>query len=224
MRMLWFNPIYGIFVMMLGLSACSSDSGFQGSSARAGAQTLEPTTENAQPQEVVEPESPRPTAPDVAATARPMPTSETTPTPEFATDATLAYGSCTAPCAGITRVVFNARYSKYIKLVHCSEARYDMFMGESASGPFYKIGDTGGHGQDHCELLNESFTIPHEDDVTSGTCKKCAVGHAGSVGKLPAQWGTKIYHRSRFGESFTFADALHWSIHTSCWYQCDVSF
>jgi len=140
------------------------------------------------------------------------------------TDPSLSYGSCDAPCAGAAHVLYNAAYGKWIKVVLCTMERYDLFMGEAESGPFYKIGDTAGHGQDHCELVNPSFTITHEDDVGSGSCPTCEVQHAGSVQNLPSLWGTNVYYRANFGEPFTFAPALSPSIHTSCWYECGVTF
>ena len=78
------------------------------------------------------------------------------------TDVSLSYGQCEAPCAGATRKIFNQKYQKWIKVVTCSTSQYDIFMGETESGPFFKIGDLAGHGQDHCELLNEDFTLPDE--------------------------------------------------------------
>lgn len=141
-----------------------------------------------------------------------------------ATDPSLSYGSCAAPCAGAEHILYNATYDKWIKIVLCTPSRYDLFMGEAESGPFYKIGDTAGHGQDHCELVNPAFTLSHEDGVNSGSCPTCAVQHAGSVQDIPSLWGTQVYYRAVFGEPFTFAQALNPAIHTSCWYECGVSF
>jgi hypothetical protein len=152
--------------------------------------------------------------------------SDPTPDPvlDTSTDPTLAYGSCAAPCSGAKRVFFNSRYGKWIQVVLCTPEVYDLFMGESQNGPFYKIGDTGGHGQDHCELVNNAFTMPNNDDINSGNCPTCQVTGAGSVQNIPELWGTNVYHRSDIGEPFEFEQALQWGIHTSCTYSCGVSF
>lgn len=148
-----------------------------------------------------------------------------TPTPEPTANRVPVYGSCTSPCSGEEVTFFNAKYRKWIKVVLCSQKRYDILMGESEAGPFYKVGDEGGHGQDHCELVNSGFSdLRSDDDVTSGNCPSCKVHSAGSVTDIPAIFGTKIFSRSRWGEQFEFRDATLRGIHTSCWYECGVTF
>lgn len=150
--------------------------------------------------------------------AKPSPTSTSTPKVP-------AYGRCQQPCSGSEKVFLNSRYNKWIKVVLCSSSRYDILMGESQSGPFYKVGDTGGHGQDHCELVNNNFSaLVSDDDVKSGNCPTCVVPSAGSVTDLPDLFGKKIYYRSKMGEPFVFDDAVRAGIHTSCWYECGVTF
>lgn len=135
------------------------------------------------------------------------------------------YGTCSQPCNGESKVMFNTKYSKWIKVVLCSPSRYDILMSESQSGPFFKVGDTGGHGQDHCELVNANFAdLRSDDDITSGNCPTCKAQSAGTVVEIPKLFGGKIYSRSKFGTPFVFEDATRWGIHTSCWYECGVSF
>ncbi|NBW81374.1 hypothetical protein EBR21_06435 [bacterium] len=163
---------------------------------------------------------------NVAATSTPQSTPSPAKSPEpTSTPKVPPYGTCTNPCSGAEKVFLNSTYNKWMKVVMCSPTRYDILMGESQSGPFYKIGDTSGHGQDHCELVNNNFAVlKSDDDVKSGNCPTCNVGAAGSVTNIPAIFGGKIFYRSKMGEQFTFADATSSGIHTSCWYECGVSF
>ena len=133
--------------------------------------------------------------------------------------------TCGTPCAGVVHVIYNATYDRWIQVVLCSAQRYDLLMGDSEAGPFYKIGDGAGHGQDHCELVNPTFTIPDEDDINSGTCSTCAVASAGSVANNPELYLMPMYYRSVFGEPFAFDPTIDApGIWTSCWYQCGVEF
>lgn len=155
-------------------------------------------------------------------TASPQP-EQADPKPE--TNLIPAYGRCSSPCNGKKVMLRNEKFNKWIQVVLCSQQRYDILMGETQSGPFYKVGDIGGHGQDHCELVNPQFAdLRSDDDVTSGNCPTCVVQSAGSVTDLPDLFGKKIYKRSRWGEAFEFTDATTSGIHTSCWYECGVSF
>lgn len=134
------------------------------------------------------------------------------------------YPTCQTSCTGATHVLYSAKVNKWVQVVLCSPQRYDIFVGEQQGGPFYKVGDTAGHGQDHCELVNPSFTLTHEDNVDSGNCPTCAVQHAGSVQGIPWLWNTPMYWRANLGEPLTFGTAQKSSIHTSCWYECGVTF
>ena len=140
-------------------------------------------------------------------------------------DCPAGLGNCDVQCSGAEHVTYNAEYGVWIKVVLCSSQRYDLLMGASQTGPFYKIGDTAGHGQDHCELVNPGFTIPNEDDINSGTCSTCYVEYAGSIVDIPELFETPVYYRAYFGEPFEFTpSADRGGIHTSCWYECGVSF
>jgi len=103
----------------------------------------------------------------------------------------------------------------------CSSGRYKIFLGESLDGVFYQIGDYAGHGQDHCELVNPGFTIPDEDDITSG-CADCATSAETSSYQNPV--GTEGYSRGYFGEDFAFESVWpEYNLYTVAWYECGVS-
>ncbi len=140
-------------------------------------------------------------------------------------DCATGWGNCDVHCSGAEHVIHNAAYGVWVEVVLCSPDRYDLLLGASQAGPFYKIGDTAGHGQDHCELVNPGFTIPNEDDINSGSCSTCAAAGAGSVVNIPELFETPMYVRAHFGEPFELTpSADRWGIHTSCWYECGVSF
>lgn len=155
-----------------------------------------------------------PPAPDQGS---PQQQPDASPTPQ-------PYGTCQSPCSGATHVLYSPKVNKWVQVVLCSPQRYDIFVGEQQSGPFYKVGDTAGHGQDHCELVNPSFTLSHEDMVDSGNCPTCKVQGAGSVQNIPWLWNKQMYWRANMGQPLTFGIAQKGSIHTSCWYECGVSF
>ena len=135
-----------------------------------------------------------------------------------------AYGRCKTACAGATQVFHNAKYDKWVQVVLCTSRRYEILLGDTESGPFYKVGDKAGHGQDHCELVNPSFTLAVEDSISSGNCPSCAVGGAGSVVDIPWLSGKPIYTRGAWGKPFLLEKADKIFIHTSCWYECGVAF
>lgn len=141
---------------------------------------------------------------------------------------TSTYGACRERCEGETHVFFHATYGLWVQVVLCSPSRYDILLGATESGPFRKVGDRGGHGQDHCELVSPSFTLRSEDDENSGSCTTCNVESAGSVMAIPELSRTPMYVRDRFGEPFELEVAetapAGWAIHTACWYECGVSF
>lgn len=175
-------------------------------------------------------QKPKNTAQSENATTVAAPTQTSTSAPTQApvvqsTPRVPAYGQCQNPCMGAEKVFLNSKYNKWVKVVLCSPSRYDILMSEAETGPFYKVGDTGGHGQDHCELVNNSFApLVSDDDVKSGNCPTCNVAGAGSVTNLPEIFGKNIYSRSKMGEPFTLEPATRWGIHTSCWYECGVNF
>ena len=80
------------------------------------------------------------------------------------------------PCAGARFVRYMDEYSLWVGAVLCNPSRYKLFLGTAKNGTFYQIGDYAGNGQDHCEMVNDVFSIPNEDDVQSGGCAACALG------------------------------------------------
>lgn len=192
-------------------SACSEKGNYSG---RAEPNTQKPssTAQSENSTTVAKPSS--------SSSPKPPQSPALTPTPKVQ-----PYGQCQNPCSGVEKVFLNSKFNKWVKVVLCSSARYDILMSEAETGPFYKIGDTSGHGQDHCELVNNSFsTLSSDDDVKSGNCPTCNVAGAGSVTNLPEIFGKNIYSRSRMGEQFALGAATNWGIHTSCWYECGVNF
>lgn len=130
------------------------------------------------------------------------------------------YDRAESDCTGGERYIrYNATYEKWVGAELCSATRYKLFLGETKDGVFHEIGDSAGNGQDHCELANPNFTIPNEDDITSGTCKTCAsqMGDWESPGPVP------VYVRENFGQPFDLISWPQYNIYTSRWYECGVS-
>jgi len=127
-------------------------------------------------------------------------------------------------------VTFNEAYKMWVGAELCTASSYKLYLGASKGGVFYPISDGGGHGQDHCELVNPTFTLPNDDDITSGTCKDCSVDPY-PLWTWPGAKGN--YTRSHTDEPFTFeASWLRWEVPngqpmtphmTSRVYECGVS-
>jgi hypothetical protein len=130
------------------------------------------------------------------------------------------YDRAFSECAGGARYVqFSPRYSKWVGVELCSPKKYKIFLGEALDGVFHEIGDFAGHGQDHCELVNPAFTIPNEDDVTSGGCTSCSVTMAGWISPGPVP----VYARARAGEGFELITWPQYNLYTSSSYECGVA-
>jgi hypothetical protein len=105
-----------------------------------------------------------------------------------------------------------------VGVILCSDTRYKILLSTSRDEVFYPIGDYAGHGQDHCELVNPDFTIPNEDDITSGGCDSCATGN------LVNPAGATGWSRASFGDAFQFEAVWpEFNLYTSSWYECGVS-
>lgn len=157
----------------------------------------------------------------------------TPPTPPPPTGWT-AYGfehdTTTSGCAGgMTFVQYNAKYGKWVGAELCSADTYKLYLSATKGGVYAPIADDSGDGQDHCELVNPDFTIPNDDDITSGTCADCT-----NTPYEPWSWpgDLSVYVRGGFGQSFAFEKWLKWedpsgdpiSPHiTSSTYSCGVS-
>ncbi len=130
------------------------------------------------------------------------------------------YDRAESDCTGGERYVrYDAAYQKWVGAELCSATRYKLFLGETKDGIFHEIGDGAGHGQDHCELANPNFTIPNEDEITSGTCKSCAV----QMGDWEFPGAVPVYERATFGQPFDLITWPEHNIYTSRWYECGVS-
>jgi hypothetical protein len=129
------------------------------------------------------------------------------------------YDRAQTACAGGERFVRKSeRYRKWVGVELCSATRYKIFLGESVEGTFHEIGDFAGHGQDHCELVSPTFTMPNEDEITAA-CPSCDVEMAGwqRPGAVP------VYSRAVFGEAFELQTWPEHNLYTSSWYECGVA-
>ena len=116
-------------------------------------------------------------------------------------------------CDGPSFRRFDARYGLWLGLVSC-EPGYRFFLSETADGPYLPAADYGGHGQDLCELVDPSFSLPNEDDITSGGCSACAIGFNYSF------IAGEVFARGAFGQPFTRGEAPSWGPYQSSVIQC----
>ncbi len=124
----------------------------------------------------------------------------------------------TTSCTGERYVRFHPRYELWVGAILCgSPTQYKLLLSTSKTGVYLAIGDDGGHGQDHCELVNPAFTIPVDDDIQSG-CPTCAEGPSltGDPG-FGSGWT-----RSHFGECFTAMPVWESGSHTMEWQSCGM--
>ncbi len=129
--------------------------------------------------------------------------------------------AATSACSGEKYVRFNEAMKLWVGAQVCSKDEYKLYLSKERMGLYAPVGDTGGHGQDHCELVSPGFSLPNDDDVRSGGCTTCAV-EPWSLWSSP---GGMVWTRSKAGTPFTFKE---WtpspsSIHTSAKYRCGVA-
>ena len=121
-------------------------------------------------------------------------------------------------CTGGRYVRYNAQYNAWVGAIQCGSAeRYKLYLSEDRDQPFLEIADYAGHGQDHCELVNAEFSIPDEDDITSGGCAACTVDDLVDLIDVP------VYARANFGEPFERVTSREWADLTTTSYRCGVS-
>lgn len=128
--------------------------------------------------------------------------------------------AATTPCAGARYVRYMDEYSLWVGAVLCTPTRYKLFLGAAKDGTFYQMGDYAGNGQDHCEMVNDVFSIPNEDDVQSGGCGACQLGPLifSDVNNGP------VYSRATFGTCFDYeASWPQFNLYSVEWYECGVS-
>ncbi|HSK05561.1 MAG TPA: hypothetical protein VK932_30145 [Kofleriaceae bacterium] len=123
-----------------------------------------------------------------------------------------------ASCTGPRFVRRHEGYGMWIGAIGCGAPdRYKLYMAATRTEPFLEIADFAGHGQDHCELVNPQFTMPDEDDITSGGCTSCALGELVDIDGVP------VYARANFGEPFQRVQARYWADLTTTFYSCGVA-
>jgi hypothetical protein len=121
-------------------------------------------------------------------------------------------------CSGARFVRYDDHYQAWIGAIQCGSAeQYKLYMSEQRDAAFLQIADLAGHGQDHCELVNPAFTIPDEDDITSGGCTACSVADLIDVIDSP------VYARATFGDRFERVQSRYWADLTTSRYSCGVS-
>jgi hypothetical protein len=106
-------------------------------------------------------------------------------------------------CDGASFRRFDARYGLWVGLVSCGSG-YRFFLSETADGTYLPAADGGGHGQDLCELVDPSFSLPNEDDITSGGCTDCAISLNYSF------VAGEVFGRTAFGQPFARQEAPEW--------------
>ncbi len=160
----------------------------------------------------------------------PPPSSSPTPPPSSAPSGEChgfgAYDFVTrdpSPCSGDRLVRYDERYDLWVGVALCTDDTYKLYLSDARDGEYLQVGDWAGHGQDHCELVNPEFTIPNEDDITSGGCLDCATSADRSWYENPV--GTAGYGRGSFGEPFERVDPWPtYNLYTVEWLACGVSF
>jgi hypothetical protein len=121
-------------------------------------------------------------------------------------------------CHGRQLVQYNPRYRLHVGLTFCDRPdEFRVYLSEAADGPFLPATDSGGHGQDQCELVNEHFTLPGSDDIKSGGCRSCDTSR-----NLPLE-DVDTWTRSSLGDPFVFKHTGSWSYQTSR-LRCGVRF
>lgn len=110
------------------------------------------------------------------------------------------------------------KYNAWVGAIQCGDAaHYKLCMSGKHDGAFLEIADFAGHGQDHCELVNPGFTLPDEDNITSGGCTTCALGDLIDIDGQP------VYARAKFREPFKQVTSRQWADLTTNVYACGVS-
>jgi hypothetical protein len=113
-------------------------------------------------------------------------------------------------CNGKQLVQFNERYNLYVGLILCNDRdEFRLYLSSRDKGPFLPATDTGGHGQDHCELVNKNFALPNSDNINSGGCISCSTSR-----NLPLEH-VDTWARSNLGTPFRLVRSGTWAHQTS---------
>nr|XP_034331996.1 uncharacterized protein LOC105334145 isoform X4 [Crassostrea gigas] len=107
-----------------------------------------------------------------------------------------------SPCTGGQLLVKRTNYTSapYLAVQLCNSTRYKLFLGSSLGATFKSIRDTGGLGEDHCELV--------------GGTEANAV-----AGEYPLSPYVRGYYRSIVGQTFSYG----WIEEYTGYLQCGVS-
>ena len=119
-------------------------------------------------------------------------------------------------CFGAQRLRFDEGQGLWVGTVSCEDepdavpGMLRLYLSEDGE-TFYPATDTAGHGQDHCELINENFSpLANPDDITSGGCDSCSTSE-----NLPLE-NQPVFNRTSGGEPFYFVHRSgEWSYQTS---------
>lgn len=131
-----------------------------------------------------------------------------------------AHDTATSGCAGgKSYVKFSSEYQLWIGAELCSATDYKLYLAQDPNGRFDAIADGGGHGQDHCELVNDGFTLPNDDEITSGTCSECSVESLSFVYPGPIS----VWTRYAIDTPFSHEEVWPAQHYTSSSYHCGVS-
>jgi len=121
-------------------------------------------------------------------------------------------------CEGKQLIQYSPKYDVFVGLVLCNDdEQFRLYMSDSFNGAYFPVTDTGGHGQDHCELVNDDFRLPDSDDIKSGGCTTCSTSR-----NLPLE-NVVTWSRSGIGMPFQLLKSGVWSYQTSR-LQCGVLF
>ncbi|XP_056621374.1 fibronectin type III domain-containing protein 1 isoform X1 [Triplophysa dalaica] len=100
---------------------------------------------------------------------------------------TFRYNPAHSSCKG-SQFVKRTWYRKFVGVVLCNSLRYKIFMGDGLKETFYSIGDTFGHGEDHCQFVDSYLggrTGPHNHSLHLPT----AQGYYRSYRQEPVNFG-----------------------------------
>ncbi|KAL4660994.1 fibronectin type III domain-containing protein 1 [Arapaima gigas] len=115
------------------------------------------------------------------------------------------YNPNQSSCKG-SQFVKRTWYRKFVGVVLCNSLRYKIFMGEALKDTFYSVGDTYGHGEDHCQFV---------DSYLEGR-----TGPAGLSDYLPTTSG---FFRAFRQEPVSFGAIGQRTAHNFVgWYECGV--
>ena len=173
---------------------------------------VEPNEQPVEPNEPVEPVDPEPTQP-----LEPEPMEPETPR-DCGSNARTPFELTVfertedeLSCFGDQYVAYLEGHQLYLGVQLCgAPTTYRLYLSATENGMFLPVTDTAGHGQDHCELLDPSFTTPNEDDITSGGCASCTTSQ-----NLPIEYQPAFY-RGYADECFEPIQSTgFWSYQTS---------